>query len=71
MLSPYVNLPTEKWRSKTLELIESHPLLHTEIYEVVLKVWDSIFESGIGSKPFKIGIDLFPALKLWAIFFMS
>ncbi|NJN94664.1 MAG: ScaI family restriction endonuclease [Anaerolineales bacterium] len=60
MTSPYTGLSVQDWASKTRELIERHPLDPNEIYEVVLQVWNDIFESDIGSKPFRIGIDLFP-----------
>lgn len=39
-----------------------------EIYEVVMQVWDDIFNSGIGSKPFRIGSELFPRPQVMAFF---
>lgn len=68
MQSPYAGLPVELWRDKTLELIASHPLDATELFEVVLKTWQDIFNSGIGSKPFKIGVDLFPVPQIMGFF---
>ncbi len=53
---------------KTIELIVKHPLHPDGIYEAVLKVWEDIFKSGIGSKPFKIGVDLFPRPQIMAFF---
>jgi len=60
MNSPYQGLASENWRTKTLELIERHPLDPQEIYEVVLKVWQELFQSNLTSRGYKIGIDLFP-----------
>jgi hypothetical protein len=60
MTSPYKALPVEGWENKTRQLIKKHPLDPDEIVEVVMKVWGDIFLSDIGSKPFRIGSDLFP-----------
>lgn len=68
MLSPYAGLAVSEWESKTRELIEKHPLDSTELYEIVHQVWNDIFESGIGSKPFKIGVDLFPRPQIMGYF---
>jgi len=66
--SPYQGLPVENWEKRTRKLIREHPLGTTEIYDVVLKVWEDIFGSRIGSKPFKIGKDLFPRPQIMAYF---
>jgi hypothetical protein len=66
--SPYQNLLPTDWYNKTLELIKFHPLNIDEIVEVVIKVWNDIFSSSIGSKPFKIGKDLFPAPQIMGFF---
>ena len=68
MKSPYEGLSVSEWESKTKELIDNHPLDANELYEVVHEVWNDIFESGIGSKPFRIGIDLFPRPQIMAFF---
>lgn len=68
MNSPYFQVPVSEWEKKTLELIQEHPLNPNEIYEVVLDVWDDIFKSGIGRKPFKIGTDLFPRPQIMGFF---
>lgn len=68
MVSPYHGLPVNEWEKRTLELITAHPLDPNEIYEVVLSVWDDIFTSGIGNKPFKIGQDMFPRPQIMAYF---
>ncbi|HHT9125601.1 MAG TPA: ScaI family restriction endonuclease [Candidatus Brocadiia bacterium] len=53
---------------KTQALIRAHPLNTDEAVEIVLKVWDEIMTSAIGSKPFKIGIDLLPKPQIMAFF---
>jgi hypothetical protein len=58
--SPYVNLPPERWKEKTRELIDLHPLEPSRIVDVVLSSWDSIFDSTIGTKRFAIGQHIFP-----------
>jgi hypothetical protein len=68
MNSPYEGLAPEAWREKTQELIHEHPINLIELYSLVLKVWDGIFASAIGSKPFKIGIDIFPQPQLMGFF---
>lgn len=67
-VSPYKGLPPERWMQKTRVLIRVHPLDTDETVEVVLKVWDDILTSTIGSKPFKIGSDLFPKPQIMAFF---
>lgn len=68
MKSPYQGLSVNAWERRTRELIHEHPLDTTEIYEVTVNVWNDIFNSGIGSKPFKIGQDLFPRPQIMAYF---
>jgi hypothetical protein len=60
MASPYDDLTASEWEAKTRELIDAHPLNSSELYQITIQVWDDIFESGIGSKSFRIGVDLFP-----------
>ena len=66
--SPYSGLSSSSWESKTRELIAGHPLSTEEIYSVVTKVWDDIFHLGIGSKPFRIGVDMFPKPQIMGFF---
>ena len=66
--SPYEGVPLEQWKITTQKLIEAHPLPTSELVEAILQVWDDILESGIGSKPFKIGVDLFPRPQMMAFF---
>jgi ScaI restriction endonuclease len=68
MTSPYHGLSVSGWEAKTRELINAHPIDSTELYQIVVQVWDDIFESGIGSKPFKIGVDLFPRPQIMGFF---
>lgn len=65
MESPYQNLSEKEWLGKTKELIEKHPLKN-EIKDIVLKSWDDIFNSKIGS--FKIGEDIFPSPQILSFF---
>lgn len=66
--SPYQGLSPKQWQQKTQALIRAHPLNTDEAVEIVLKVWDEIMTSAIGSKPFKIGIDLLPKPQIMAFF---
>lgn len=66
MASPYAGLPVSEWEKRTRQLIAEHPLDSREIYEVVHRVWGSIFDSKIGSKPFRIGGDIFPRPQIMA-----
>lgn len=65
MKSPYENIPEEKWLAVTKKLINNHPL-KDEIVNVVIKSWDDIFESQIGS--FSIGKDIFPSPQIMSFF---
>lgn len=60
-MSPYDNLPEDRWREKTLELINSHPLKN-EIIDTVFQSWTDIFNSKIGS--FSIGKEIFPSPQI-------
>lgn len=66
--SPYDGLPEERWLEKTQELADQHPLNMDKIVEVVLDVWEGIFQSSLGSKAFKIGRDIFPKPQIMAFF---
>jgi len=65
MESPYKNLPKSKWLEKTKELVNAHPL-KDEIKDVVLKSWNDIFNSKIGS--FSIGKEIFPSPQILSFF---
>jgi hypothetical protein len=66
--SPYQGLAVDHWRAKTEELIKAHPLSSVELTEVILKAWDGIYQSSIGSQPFRIGQDIFPPPQLMGFF---
>jgi hypothetical protein len=68
MKSPYKGVARNKWLEVTRRLIRSHPLSSQEIVDVVLRTWDSIFESRMGSKDFKIGRDIFPKPQIMGFF---
>lgn len=61
MNSPYANLPIEKWYEITKNLIDKH-LLKNKIVDVVLKSWNDIFVSKIGS--FNIGKEIYPSPQI-------
>ncbi len=58
--SPYLDVPQDRWREKTEELIARHPLRDEELVEVVLQSWDSIFASRLGTHGYRIGTHIFP-----------
>ncbi len=68
MVSPYKDLPPEKWLNVTRRLVKEHPLKDSEIVEVVLAAWDSIFASRIGTRAFHIGKDIFPKPQIMGFF---
>lgn len=68
MESPYHGLPPAAWQAKTRELIAQHPLDTTELYKIVVQTWADIFNSEIGSKPFRIGTDIFPRPQIMGFF---
>ncbi|MFK7946363.1 MAG: ScaI family restriction endonuclease [Saprospiraceae bacterium] len=66
MNSPYHGVEVENWQEVTNKLIAKHPLSDKEIIEVVLKSWDDIFNSQIGS--FSIGKEIFPTPQIMSFF---
>lgn len=68
MKSPYDGVPPENWPLVTRELLEQHPLPASEIVDVVLGTWDSIFASTMGSEGFRIGVDIFPKPQIMGFF---
>lgn len=62
-MNPYENLKIEEWKSKTIELVEKHPLNKEEIVTSVLSSWDKIFETYIGNE-LKIGRDIKPSPQI-------
>ena len=68
MVSPYKGLPPEKWLIVTQQIVKTHPLKTTEIVEVVLAAWNSIFASKMGTSAFHIGKDIFPKPQIMGFF---
>jgi len=66
MKSPYRGKAVKSWQKITDKLIANHPLSSQEIVNVVLKSWDDIFNSQIGS--FKIGKEIFPTPQIMSFF---
>ena len=60
--SPYNGKPIEEWSAITDQLINNHPIKSNEIVEIVLKFWNDIFNSKIGS--FYIGKEIEPAPQI-------
>ena len=58
LTSPYARIPEERWRARTVELVQAHPLTVKELVDVTLTSWHEIFESQIGG--FVIGAHIFP-----------
>lgn len=65
---PYQGLSINQWQARTFELLDQHPLDSNTLYKVVLKVWDDLFHSRIGRKPYKFGVDLFPQPQIMGFF---
>jgi hypothetical protein len=68
MTSPYKGKQSKEWSAITNKIVKKHPLSTKEIVDVVLSSWSSIFASGIGSKGFKIGKDIFPKPQIMGFF---
>lgn len=68
MQSPYNGLPPQAWETKTRELIQQHPLNPNELYEIVILVWQEIFNSSLTSRGYRIGVDLFPSPQIMGFF---
>lgn len=60
--SPYHGKTVAQWSSITDQLIANHPIKSDEIVETVLKSWDDIFNSKIGS--FFIGKEIEPVPQI-------
>jgi hypothetical protein len=62
--SPYDGHPVEDWKAITEDLVKAHPMFGDEIRTMVTAAWNDIFESKIGSRELKIGVDIFPSGQL-------
>jgi hypothetical protein len=60
--SPYKGKNVSEWSKITDRLIAKHPILPDEIVETVLKSWNDIFNSKVGS--FIIGKEIFPVPQI-------
>lgn len=68
MTSPYEGVEPLRWFEITERLVNEHPLTREEIVDVVLKTWESIFASKLGTKGFHIGKDIFPKPQIMGFF---
>jgi hypothetical protein len=68
MKSPYHGTTHDQWESITQKIIEKHPLKPQEIVDVVLMSWNTILDTGLGKKGFKIGVDIFPKPQIMGFF---
>lgn len=66
--SPYKGVSSKKWGSITKSLVKVHPLSGDDLLDVVLSSWDSIFQSKMGTKGFRIGRDIFPKPQIMGFF---
>ncbi|MBI1780441.1 MAG: ScaI family restriction endonuclease [Sphingobacteriales bacterium] len=60
--SPYHGKTVSKWSAITDQLIAKHPIKSDEIVKTVLKSWNDIFKSKIGS--FSIGKEIEPVPQI-------
>lgn len=65
MTSPYAKKDKSQWESVTKRLINKHPLKN-KLVDIVLKSWESIFNSNFGD--FYIGKDFFPEPQIMGFF---
>ena len=65
--SPYDQIPVDRWRAKTQDLISAHPLDRCEIVEVVLECWEAILTTRIGNKA-QIGVHIMPRPQVMGTF---
>ncbi len=68
MPSPYSGKKSSLWLEITNHLVDDHPLELSEIAEVVLLSWDSIFASKMGTRGFHIGKEIFPKPQIMGFF---
>ncbi|MHB8241094.1 MAG: ScaI family restriction endonuclease [Solirubrobacteraceae bacterium] len=58
--SPYDGVSADKWVAKTNALLKDYPVKRSELVEIVLDEWASIFDSRIGKLGLRIGEHIFP-----------
>jgi len=66
-ISPYTNIPQDKWSAVTKELIEEHPLKPKQLVETCLTSWNLILTAHIG-KDYQIGKNIFPKPQIMGFF---
>ncbi len=66
--SPYAGVPELGWLGVTRRLVRKHPLTTSEIVDVVLLSWQSIFASRMGTQGFQIGQEIFPKPQILGFF---
>lgn len=68
MPGPYHKVPRSKWLHVTDELIAGFPLNMDVLVNVVRDSWESVFQTRIGHKNFRIGEHMFPKPQIIAFF---
>jgi hypothetical protein len=66
--SPYQSLSHDQWRSKTQELIAKHPLAGEHLIDLVLTSWKDVFDSKLGLRGYRIGLDIKPKPQIMGFF---
>ena len=66
--SPFEGKPVSRWEEITGKLLQDHPLDSESLVGVVLAAWQSIFDSRMGSRGFRIGKDIFPKPQIMGFF---
>lgn len=61
--SPYEGLPVHRWKAKTRELIDAHPIPSEVLVDAVIDSWDLIHGSVIGNS-IVIGENYFPTPQI-------
>lgn len=65
-ISPYTQIPEEKWQDITKNLIKKHPLSVDLIKETVLSSWNIILTTRLGK--YQIGENIFPKPQIMGFF---
>jgi len=66
--SPYEGLSIAQWEARTRQLIAAHPVNPNEIFDVVHRSWEDIFESIIGRRGYRIGGEIVPNPQIMGAF---
>jgi hypothetical protein len=68
IISPYEDVPVEKWPEITSKVIAAHPLATKELVQVVLTAWTELHATRIGNRKLQIGRDIFPNPQILGFF---